>query len=82
MILLHFGIKFPLGSDVNLKNLNTKIMKRIALIVPLAIGVLSCSQLDLEDKVVALQQENKQLLESSLQKDQSLAEFLTSFTDI
>lgn len=82
MILLHFGIKFPLGSDVNLKNLNTIIMKRIALIVPLAIGVLSCSQLDLEDKVVALQQENKQLLESSLQKDQSLAEFLSSFTDI
>lgn len=57
-------------------------MKRIAFIVPLAIGVLSCSQLDLEEKVVALQQENQELLEASLQKDQSLAEFVESFTYI
>lgn len=59
-----------------------KIMKRIALILPLIAGIVSCSQLDLENQMVALQQENKELLESSLQKDQSLAEFLTSFTDI
>ncbi len=59
-----------------------KIMKRIALILPLVAGIVSCSQLDLENQMVALQQENKELLESSLQKDQSLAEFLTSFTDI
>ena len=57
-------------------------MKRIALIIPLAAVAFSCSQLDLEEKVVALQQENQELLEESLQKDQSLTEFMESFTSI
>ena len=62
--------------------LNIEIMKRIALIVPLAAVAFSCSQLDLEDKLVALQQENEQLLETSTQKDEALAEFVESFTSI
>ena len=57
-------------------------MKRIAFIVPLAAVAFSCSQLDLEDKIVALQQENEQLLETSTQKDEALAEFVESFTSI
>lgn len=57
-------------------------MKRIALIIPLAAVAFSCSQLDLEEKVVALQQENQELLDASIQKDQSLAEFMESFTSI
>ncbi len=57
-------------------------MKRIALIIPVVVGIFSCSQLDLEDQLVALQQENNDLKETSIQKDQSLAEFVESFTDI
>jgi cell division septum initiation protein DivIVA len=57
-------------------------MKRFALIIPLAAGIFSCSQLDLEEKVVALQQENKELQEAFQEKDQSLAEFVESFTTI
>jgi len=57
-------------------------MKRIALIIPLAAGVFSCSQLNLEDKVVSLQEENQALQEQTLAKDQSIAEFLESFTEI
>jgi multidrug efflux pump subunit AcrA (membrane-fusion protein) len=62
--------------------LKTKIMKRIALIVPVVVGIFSCSQLNLEDQLVALQQENNDLKEASIEKDQSLAEFVESFTDI
>lgn len=57
-------------------------MKRIALIIPLAVGVLSCSQLDMEEKIAALQEENNQLQELALEKDQSVAEFMESFTEI
>jgi len=57
-------------------------MKRIALIIPLAAAVMSCSQLDLEEKVATLQEENKELQELALEKDQSIAEFMESFTDI
>lgn len=57
-------------------------MKRIALIVPLVIGLFSCSQLDLEDKIVALQQENSELQVAFQDKDKSLAEFVESFTAI
>ena len=68
------------GCQLKLKFYN--IMKRIALIIPLAAGVFSCSQLDLEEKVVALQEENQALQEQSLAKDQSIAEFLESFSEI
>ncbi len=57
-------------------------MKRIALIVPVVVGIFSCSQLNLEDQLVALRQENNDLKEASIEKDQSLAEFVESFTDI
>ena len=58
-------------------------MKRIALIIiPLAAGVMSCSQLDLEEKVATLQEENKELQELAMQKDQSIADFMDSFTEI
>lgn len=56
-------------------------MKRLALIIPLA-AVMSCSQLELEEKIAALQQENQELLEASEQKDQTLTEFVESFTEI
>lgn len=57
-------------------------MKRIALIIPIAAIAVSCSQLDLEEKIVSLQEENKELQEQSLAKDQSIAEFVESFTEI
>ena len=57
-------------------------MKRIALIIPIAASVFSCSQLDLEEKIAALQEENNALQEQSLTKDQSIAEFMESFTEI
>ncbi len=57
-------------------------MKRIALIIPLAVGAFSCSQLDLEEKLAALQEENRLLQEQTLIKDQSIAEFMESFTEI
>ncbi|GJM28237.1 MAG: hypothetical protein DHS20C17_08720 [Cyclobacteriaceae bacterium] len=59
-----------------------KIMKKIAIIIPLAVGVFSCSQLDLEERVAALQEENNQLQELALDKDHSIAEFMESFTEI
>jgi DNA repair exonuclease SbcCD ATPase subunit len=68
--------------QVSQLNFKIKIMKRLAFIIPLAAGVISCSQLNLEDKVVALQEENTALQEQSLAKDQSIAEFLESFTEI
>jgi phage shock protein A len=58
------------------------IMKRIALIIPLAVGAFSCSQLDLEEKIASLQEENRLLQEQTLTKDQSIAEFVESFTEI
>jgi hypothetical protein len=57
-------------------------MKRIVLIVPLIAVAFSCSQLDLEDKIVALEQENQQLLETTTEKEEALAEFVESFTNI
>ena len=57
-------------------------MKRIVLIVPLIAVAFSCSQLDLEDKIVALQQENQLLLDSSTETEEALAEFVESFTSI
>ena len=75
------GIANVIGCQLKLYKIKNT-MKRIALFIPLAATVLSCSQLDLEDKIVALQEENKELQELALTKDQSIAEFLESFTEI
>ncbi len=57
-------------------------MKRIALIIPLAVVLFSCSQAELEEKVATLQQENQELQQLAQTKDHSLAEFVESFTEI
>ncbi len=57
-------------------------MKRYALIIPLVFLAAACSQPKLQEQVELLQAENLKLQESSVEKDQSLAEFVESFTDI
>lgn len=57
-------------------------MKRYAFIIPLVFLAAACNQPKLQEQVAQLQAENLELQEASLDKDQSLAEFVESFSDI
>ncbi len=58
------------------------VMKRYALILPLVFAAFACNQPKLQEQIDLLQAENVKLQENTLEKDQSLAEFVASFADI